>query len=61
MLYVKGKNDVKSESFCFLSDNTEHVIPMVYHTQELMMEYLKVSYPHISNVEYFTDGCAAQY
>ena len=66
MLYItyccvtyEDKNNVKSESFCFPSDDMEHDARMIYHSQKLMMEYLKVNYPQDTNVEYFTDGCAA--
>ena len=61
VLYVKDKNNVKSETFCFLSDDMEHDILMVYYNQKLMMEYLKANYPQVTNVEYFIDERAVQY
>ena len=57
---MKDKINVKNESF--LSDDMEHDVPMVYHTQKLMMEYLKVNYLQVTNVEHFTDDeCVAEY
>ena len=34
---------------------------MVYKIQQLFTEYLKVEFPHITKLVYFSDGCAGQY
>jgi len=38
-----------------------HDVPMEFQTQKVTLEYIKSKYPHVTKVEYFTDGCAAQY
>lgn len=34
---------------------------MVYKTQEKVLKFLKENSPHIEEIHYFSDGCAAQY
>ena len=36
-------------------------VNMIYEIRRLVIENLKAELPHISQVEYFSDGCAAQY
>lgn len=49
------------KSFCFISDDTEHDVAMVYLIQQRFTEYLKIILPQIQRIEYFSDGCAGQY
>ena len=46
---------------CFISDNLEHDTAFVYYLQSILCNYLQVIYPQVIKVEYFLDGCAAQY
>ena len=38
-----------------------HDVNIVHKIQSLVIENLKVELPHISQFEYFSDGCAVQY
>ena len=44
-----------------LSEDTLHDFNMTHEIQRLVIDNLKAESPHISYVEYFSDGCAAQY
>ena len=46
---------------CFLSDDLQHDVAFVYSIQVEVTKFIKVNLPHVANVEYFSDGCAAQY
>ena len=50
-----------SFSYCFISDDLEHDTAFVYDLQAVLSENIKVSFPHLNHIEYFSDGCAAQY
>ena len=45
---------------CFLSEEMQHDVLIVYFIQKYVMAFLKAKIRGFSNVEYFTDGCAAQ-
>ena len=51
----------KHMSFCFLSSETDHNVPMVYAIQTKLIELLKELIPGFYKIEYYTDGCAEQY
>ena len=46
---------------CFFSNDLEHDIGFAYQLQKLLCNYFRLSYPGISNIQYFSDGCSAQY
>lgn len=48
-------------SLCIISDDLKHDVGMVYEIQKAVTTFLKETYPHIKEVQYFSDGCAAQY
>ena len=52
---------VNNKSFCFISDDTEHDVPMVYMIQQVLTDYFNDKFPHIEKLIYFSDGCAGQY
>lgn len=47
--------------FCIISDDLKHDVSMVYEIQKTMTAFLKENHPHIKEIHYFSDGCAAQY
>ena len=65
--YFREKNPAgellvsKHISFCFLSSETVHNVPMVYAMQTKLVNLLKDRVPGLVKVEYITDGCAEQY
>lgn len=62
VIYYQEEGDIKSQSICVISDDLNHDVPMVFKTQEVILSYIKSSLPHtVRNIEYFTDGCSAQY
>ncbi|CAI5775376.1 Hypothetical predicted protein [Podarcis lilfordi] len=48
-------------SHCIVSDDLKHDVNMVYKTQEIVLKYIKDNFPHIKQIHYFSDGCAARY
>ena len=50
-----------NKSLCIISDDTEHDVIMVYVIQQIFTKYLKLIFPQIKRLEYFSDGCAGQY
>lgn len=48
-------------SFCFLSDSTQHNTAMVHTFISKLLSYLKVHHPNLTKIHYFSDGCAGQY
>ena len=49
------------ERFVINRSDTLHDINMIHEIQRLVIGNLKAELPHISQFEYFSDGCAAQY
>ena len=45
----------------FFSNDSEHDTGFVYQVQKLLCNYLQLSHPSITNIQYFLDGCLAQY
>ena len=45
----------------FFSNDLKHDTGFVYKVQKLLCNYLQLSYPSITNIQYFSDGCSAQY
>ena len=39
-----------NKSFCFISDDTEHDVAMVYHIIQIFTEHLHVFLPHIKKL-----------
>lgn len=61
VIYVLCNNTIKVLSFCYISNDLEHDTAFVYYLQSSLSKHLKDTYPHLLEVEYFSDGCAAQY
>ena len=56
---VAGKKIVSSH--CIISDDLKHDVCMVYKIQEKVSEFVKENFPNITEIHYYSDGCAAQY
>ena len=61
VLYYKQNAELLNRSFCFLSDDLEHDTNFVFEVQRRLTSIIKIELPSITKVEYFSDGCAAQY
>ena len=61
VMYYKENGIFKHKSFCVISDELHHDVTMVYQIQAVFLTYIKACHPKVSKVEYFSDGCAAQY
>ena len=61
VMYAWCNNTLQSFSYCFILNDLEHDTAFVYYLQSVLSENIKVSFPHLNHIEYFSDGCAAQY
>ena len=61
VVYYKENGKLAQKSFCFISDYLEHDTEFVFEVQRELVNILKETMPTINKVEYFSDGCAAQY
>ena len=52
---------VTTVSLCYISDDLTHDTSFVWALQQKLVVYLKNTFPHIKDLEYYSDGCAAQY
>ena len=59
--YKNSDDELQHASLCFLSDELQHDVVMVYQIQVKTIQYLKSLMPNLKIVEYFSDGWAAQY
>ena len=61
VLYYKDGDALQSVSYCIISDDNKHDVGMVYQVQKEIITDLKLRFPYLSHVTYFSDGCAGQY
>lgn len=62
VMYYKNEQAVISNlSFCFLSPDTKHTTTMVYTFLCTLIPHIKSLFPNLKKINYFSDGCAAQY
>ena len=62
VFYFKGPNStIQHKSFCFISDCTKHSTAMVHSFLKVLIPSLRESHPSLTEVIYFSDGCAGQY
>ncbi|XP_047133454.1 uncharacterized protein LOC124811601 [Hydra vulgaris] len=61
VVYYKENQVLHSTSYCIISDDNTHDVPMVYEVQKSIINNLKQKIPSIVNVVYFSDGCSSQY
>lgn len=62
VVYYQSDGNLQSKSLCFISDDLEHDVNMVYKILAATIDYLQHNIPNdIKKVHYFSDGCAGQY
>ena len=62
VIYYKNENsELVHRSLCVISDDLDHDTNFVNKLQELVCTYMKNEMPQITNIEYWSDGCAGQY
>ena len=62
VVYVRNEDgSLGVDSHRIISDTTQHTASTVYAFLKTLLEGLKVKYPAIKKVHYFSDGCAGRY
>ena len=61
VVYYKDGDALQSVSYCIISDDNKHDVGMVYQVQKEIITDLKLRFPYLSHVTYFSDGCSGQY
>ena len=61
VIYYKETSLLNHISYSILSDALNHDVSFVYQVQKVVLSHLKVNFPFINKVEYFSDGCGGQY
>ena len=61
VVYYKDGDALQSVSYCIISDDNTYDVGMVYQVQKELITDLKLRFPYLSHVTYFSDGCAGQY
>ena len=58
-----GRENLRDHLYNSTEDFNElhHDTAMVYSIQKMFLNYIKKHFPKVKKVEYFSDGCAAQY
>ena len=60
-VYIRENGELRQKSFCVISDDLEHDSSLVHQSQKELSNLSKSYMPQVTKVEYFSDGCAAQY
>ncbi len=61
LYYKDEKGETKEKSFCYVSEDTNHDAAFVQVLLGHLTSYVKETWPIVSNIEYFSDGCGGQY
>ena len=61
VVYHKENSKLAEKSFIFIFDDLQHDTEFVFEIQRELVKILKEPVPTITEVEYFSDGCASQY
>lgn len=62
IIHCKDATDEKLVlPICIISNDLKHDVSMVYEIMKTVTAFLKENHPHIKEIHYFSDGCAAQY
>ena len=61
VVYYQNCNMLKHFSYCIISNDLEHDTGFVYEVQKKVLADIKLKLSGLENIEYFSDGCAAQY
>ena len=58
-IYYKNAQEKLAIQSMVFSNDLEHDTGFVYQLQKLLCNYLRLSYPGISIIQYFSNGCLA--
>ena len=63
VFYYRSEKDgvLGHESFCFVSECLRHTTVTVYTFLQDLIPHIKINYPQVKKIIYFSDGCAGQY
>ena len=62
IVYTKKDGQLQDHSICFISDDLNHDVDMVYQIlKETTKQVIEDINPQMKTVNYFSDGCAGQY
>ena len=62
VVYTKKNGKLEDHSICFLSDDLNHDVHMVYQIlKETSKHIIESINPQVKSVNYFSDGCAGQF
>ena len=59
--YLDDDPNLAHISFCFIFNDNHQDTYFVYKVQSLLIDYLKINYPYIIILFYFSDRCVGQY
>ena len=61
-MYTTKDGQLKDHSICFISDDLNHDVDMVYQIlKETTKHIIESINPQVKSIKYFSDGCAGQY
>ena len=62
VVYMKNEDGQSTTvSICIISDDLTHDTSFIYCLQKSLTEFLKIYFPQITKLQYFSDGCSGQY
>lgn len=61
VVYFDHENSLNHLSYCIISDDNNHDVSFVYEVQKRVINDLKSKISGLKTIEYFSDGCVAQY
>ena len=61
VLHIKKHEEVVTVSLCFFSNDMSHDTSFVWALQQRLAAYVNQNFSQVTTIEYFSDGCAAQY
>ena len=60
-LYVRVGEELEVKSLCVMSDDLQHDTCFVHEVMRIIATYCEEHYPQVKDIQYFSDGCGAQY
>jgi len=61
VIFYKENQEVKHRTIVFISDDLDHDADLVQVFEDKIINIVKQDHPSTTCIEYFTDGCGAQY
>ena len=59
--YYQQNDELKNISYCVISDDRKHDVPLVYEVQKAILADLRCKLLGLSTIIYFTDKCVGKY